>query len=60
MENVGSLAGNVSDTGIIWTELDGEYNGSSSAEEYTFEDDTKLDLSDMDQKRLGVGDPFKF
>ena len=38
----------------------GEYKGSASAEGYTLEDGTVLNLSDKDQKWLGLKDTFKF
>ena len=46
--------------GIEWPELKGEYKGSASAEGYTLEDGTVLNLSDKDQKWLGLKDTFKF
>lgn len=46
--------------GIVWLELKGEYKGSASAEGYTLEDGTALNLSDKDQKWLGLKDTFKF
>ena len=41
-------------------ELKGEYKGSASAEGYTLKDGTALNLSDKDQKWLGLKDTFKF
>ena len=46
--------------GITWPQLVGEYKGSASAEGYTLEDGTALNLSDKDQKWLGLKDTFKF
>ena len=46
--------------GIEWPELKGEYKGSASAEGYTLKDGTALNLSDKDQKLLGLKDTFKF
>ena len=46
--------------GIEWPEPNGEYKGSASAEGYTLEDGTALNLSDKDQKWLGLKDTFKF
>ena len=40
--------------------LKGEYKGSASAEGYTLKDGTALNLSDKDQKWLGLKDTFKF
>ena len=42
------------------TELKGEYKGSASAEGYELADGTALNLSDKDQKWLGLKDTFKF
>ena len=55
-----TLAWNDPEIGIEWPELKGEYKGSASAEGYTLEDGTALDLSDKDQKWLGLKDTFKF
>lgn len=38
----------------------GKYGNSASAEGYHLEDGTKLNLSDKDQKCLGLKDTFKF
>lgn len=56
----GGLAWNDPAIGIQWPELDGSYNGSASAEGYTLADGTPLNLSDKDQKWLGIGDTFRF
>ena len=56
----GGLAWNDPEIGIEWPELLGEYNGSACAEGYTLSDGTKLNLSDKDQKWLGLKDTFKF
>ncbi|SEL56587.1 dTDP-4-dehydrorhamnose 3,5-epimerase [Ruminococcus sp. YRD2003] len=56
----GGIAWNDPEIGIEWPELVGEYNGTASAERYTLEDGTKLNLSDKDQKWLGFKDTFKF
>lgn len=56
----GGMAWNDPDIGIKWPQLVGEYNGTASAEGYTLEDGTKLNLSDKDQKWLGLKDTFKF
>jgi dTDP-4-dehydrorhamnose 3,5-epimerase len=58
----GGLAWNDPEIGIDWASvgLKGEYNGTASAEGYTLEDGTKLNLSDKDQKWLGLKDTFKF
>ena len=56
----GGMAWNDPEIGIEWPELKGEYRGSASAESYTLEDGTALNLSDKDQKWLGLKDTFKF
>ena len=56
----GGMAWNDPEIGIEWSELVGKYNGTASAEGYTLEDGTKLNLSDKDQKWLGFKDTFKF
>ena len=56
----GGMAWNDPEIGIEWPELKGEYKGSASAEGYMLEDGTVLNLSDKDQKWLGLQDTFKF
>lgn len=56
----GGMAWNDPEIGIEWPELVGTYNGTASAEVYTLEDGTNLNLSDKDQKWLGFKDTFKF
>ena len=58
----GGLAWNDPEIGIDWASLGikGEYNGTASAEGYTMADGTPLNLSDKDQKWLGLKDTFKF
>lgn len=56
----GGLAWNDPQIAIKWPGLVGEYQGSPSAEGYTLEDGTKLNLSEKDQKWLGIKDTFKF
>ena len=58
----GGLAWNDPEIGIDWASVGvkGEYDGTASAEGYTLEDGTKLNLSDKDQKWLGFKDTFKF
>ena len=55
----GGLAWNDPEIGIVWPKLEGEYRGSASAEGYTV-DGVALNLSDKDQKWLGIKDTFKF
>ena len=56
----GGLAWNDPAIGIEWPELVGEYRGSASAVGYTLSDGTPLNLSDKDQKWLGLADTFAF
>ena len=56
----GGLAWNDSVIGIEWPQVVGEYKSSASAEGYTLADGIKLNLSDKDQKWLGLKDTFKF
>ena len=50
----GGLAWNDPKIGIEWPELVGEYNGTASAEGYTMSDGTPLNMSEKDQKWLGI------
>ena len=54
------LAWNDPEINIQWPQLRGTYPGSASAEGYTLEDGTPLNLSDKDQKWLGLQDTFHF
>ena len=56
----GGLAWNDPEIGIEWPTLTGEYKGTASGEGYALEDGTALNLSDKDQKWLGLKDTFKF
>ena len=56
----GGLAWNDPEIGVEWPELKGEYKGSASADGYMLEDGTALNLSDKDQKWLGLKDTFRF
>ena len=56
----GGMAWNDPDIGIQWPKLQGEYKGTASAEGYTLDDGTALNLSDKDQKWMGIKDTFKF
>ena len=56
----GGLAWNDPEIGITWPELQGEYNGTPSAEGYHLADGTALNLSDKDQKWAVLKDTFKF
>lgn len=56
----GGLAWNDPAIGIEWPELTGEYKGNADGEGYSLSDGTKLNLSDKDQKWLGLQDTFKF
>ena len=56
----GGLAWNDPEIGITWPQLAGTYQGSASAEGYTLSDGTPLNLSDKDQKWVGLKDTFHF
>jgi len=56
----GGLAWNDPEIGVEWPGVVGEYPGGASAAGYTLADGTPLNLSDKDQKWLGVKDTFKF
>ena len=56
----GGLAWNDPAIGITWPTLCGEYAGSASAEGYHLEDGTPLNLSEKDQKWVGLADTFAF
>ena len=56
----GGMAWNDPEIGIVWPQVKGKYKGTPSAEGYTLEDGTPLNLSDKDQKWLGLKDTFKF
>ncbi len=56
----GGLAWNDPDINITWPQLTGEYPGSADASGYKLEDGTPLNLSDKDQKWVGLKDTFKF
>ena len=55
----GGMAWNDPEIGIMWPELQGEYNGTASAAGYSV-DGVSLNLSEKDQKWLGIKDTFKF
>ena len=54
------LAWNDPEINIKWPQLVGEYPGNADASGYTLADGTPLNLSDKDQKRVGLKDTFKF
>ena len=56
----GGLAWNDPQIGVRWPEVTGEYRGTASAEGYCLSDGTPLNLSEKDQKWLGVKDTFLF
>ncbi len=56
----GGLAWNDPEIGVKWPGVTGVYRGSASAEGYALADGTCLNLSDRDQKWLGLKDTFKF
>lgn len=53
------LAWNDPDIGIVWPKVEGKYKGSANAEGYSIEG-TLLNLSEKDQKWLGIRETFKF
>ncbi|MCD8011744.1 MAG: dTDP-4-dehydrorhamnose 3,5-epimerase [Lachnospiraceae bacterium] len=56
----GGMAWNDPEIGIEWPGVVGEYQGTASAEGYKLESGESLNLSDKDQKWLGLKDTFKF
>ena len=56
----GGLAWNDPAIGITWPQVTGTYQGSASAGGYALEDGTPLNLSEKDQKWLGLGETFQF
>ena len=56
----GGLAWNDPSIGIEWPEVIGEYQDSASGEGYTLSNSVTLNLSDKDQKWLGLKDTFCF
>lgn len=55
----GGMAWNDPEIGIEWPRVVGTYKGTASAEGYSV-DGVELNLSDKDQKWLGLKDTFKF
>jgi len=56
----GGLAWNDPEIGIKWPQLVGKYSGNADASSYKLTDGTPLNLSDKDQKWVGLKDTFKF
>lgn len=56
----GGMAWNDPEIGIKWPQVNGTYAGTASAEGYAMEDGTALNLSDKDQKWLGLKETFQF
>ena len=56
----GGLAWNDPQIGVVWPQVTGTYRNSASAQGYTLEDGTPLNLSEKDQKWLGLRDTFTF
>ena len=56
----GGLAWNDPEIGVEWPDVKGEYKGNASAEGYTLGEDEVLNLSEKDQKWLGMKETFKF
>ena len=59
LNDEGGVAWNDPGIGIMWPKLAGEYKGSASAKGYTV-NGVPLNLSEKDQKWLGLKDTFKF
>ena len=55
----GGLAWNDPEIGIVWPRLEGVYQGNAGVAGYTV-DGVPVNLSDKDQKWLGIKDTFKF
>ena len=55
----GGLAWNDLQIGIVWPKLEGSYNNSASADGYSV-DGAPLNLSEKDQKWLGLSETFSF
>lgn len=55
----GGMAWNDPEIGIKWPKLIGEYKGNASAEGYAI-DGVSLNMSEKDQKWLGIRETFKF
>ena len=56
----GGIPWNDPEIGIQWPEVKGEYTGNADAAGYTLSDGTSLNLSEKDQKWLGIAETFKF
>lgn len=56
----GGLAWNDPKIGIKWPRLVGEYQGTASGEGYHLEDGTELNLSEKDEKWMGLKETFHF
>ncbi|MGN1139124.1 MAG: dTDP-4-dehydrorhamnose 3,5-epimerase [Ruminococcus sp.] len=56
----GGLAWNDPEIGIEWPQTEGDYQGNCEVGNYHLTDGTPLNLSEKDQKWLGIKDTFKF
>lgn len=56
----GGLAWNDPQIGVVWPQVTGSYRNSASAQGYTLEDGTPLNLSQKDQLWKGIRDTFSF
>lgn len=56
----GGMAWNDPKIGVCWPQVKGMYSGTASVAGYTMEDGTPLNLSDKDQKWLGIEETFQF
>lgn len=59
-DDEGGLVWNDREIGIEWSGIVGEYKGNASADGYTLEDKTVLNLSEKNQKWHGLKGIFKF
>ncbi len=55
----GGMAWNDPEIGVVWPGIVGVYNGTASADGYMF-NGVPLNLSEKDQKWMGIRDTFKF
>lgn len=56
----GGLAWNDPQIGIVWPEVNGNYDGSADGSNYRLSDGTALVMSEKDQKWGGLAETFKF
>ena len=59
-DDEGGIQWNDPEIGIEWPDLTGKYQGNCKGDGYAMSDGTPLNLSDKDQKWLGLKDTFRF